>query len=92
MLRLTVHTLLSSRSGASTNIWFPFEIDAPDMETVHDRLSRAGCIFGHRITTETSPGGERFVSKREPYILTAGVIGTIGPCHFGYVEADEVAA
>lgn len=92
MIRLTVHTTLSSRTGASSNIWFPFEIDAADMEAVHKRLAKDGCIYGLRVTTETDATGNRVVAKREPYILALGVIATIGPCHFEYFEPSEVAA
>ncbi len=84
MLRLTITTtIVSKKTGA--NVWFNFETDHPDVQSVHAALVRDGSIFGDRIIT-ADIDGQRVATARTPYILGAQAVGTICPVTAAYVE------
>lgn len=82
MLLLTVTTMMPTRSGF---VWFPFEVEAEDFDDAHDMLVEEGCLRGNKLETETVDGA-RLITKRIPYILGLGMVGTICPCHLDLGE------
>lgn len=88
MLRVVVHTTIASATSRSGTVWFVIEVEAETVSEIYDYLCEHGAICGKKLVTEQDEDGVRRIVRRDPMIISANVLATIGTCHFEYAEAE----
>lgn len=76
---VTITSTMPAKTGGF--VWFPFDVpNIPDIDTLFEELRSGGIIRGDRIDTAVISGFRR-VTRRTPYILGVGMVGSITPLH-----------